>query len=663
MKKTLLIITSTLLLILGLIYTLLFTQTGNNLLRPVIESKLNQYSSMPLELETFSLSTNSIKLILRLDRKNDVSLEGAYSLFTLDFDIDYAINLTDLSALSEHIQRRLAGQLLSEGKIQGNLDLFKIKGKSNLAQSDGQYALVIKEMELEKAAIKLENINIQTLLGMLGEKAYSSGKIDVLVQLNDLDPTAMQGSVAINIKEAKLNARTLHKEFGLTLSRTSLKGALKATLDGTNINYLTNIDSALATLYSKGKIETDKHSLNASYKIDIKELALLRSITKAPLRGPFFTQGRIQGKDKALTVTGSSDIAGSDTSYKVRLADLKPTTLTFKSKHASLEKLLYLAGEPSYADGKTDLHAEFSSITPMKGDVTLSIGKGIAHTKEIQKAFGLNLPYTSFDLTSTATIQNDRLQAKTNLRSNLATVRMNKTEYHLKNTTLLSDYDLFIPSLQKLERLLDKKLFGEVKAKGEIKKDKQLTLSAHSDIFNGKLDAQVVDEKIRASFTGIHAIEVLQMLGYPKVMDAPINGTLRYNTSTRQGKLESRFDKAVLMRSKMTDLISGLSRTDLTKERFNEGSLLSIIDKDIIRSDLDMHSKRVNLKSKKFIIDSKKQRIDANFALQIKKYKADILVTENINSPKVRLDAKSMITPEIEEKVGKEINRFLKRLF
>ena len=153
------------------------------------------------------------------------------------------------------------------------------------------------------------------------------------------------------------------------------------------------------------------------------------------------------------------------------------------------------------------------------------------------------------------------------------------------------------------------------------------------------------------------------MLGYPEVMDAPVNGTLVYNTKSKKGKLVTRFERAVLTRSKMTDLIQGLTRTDLTKERFNKGSLVSVINKEIINSDLKMQSKRASLKSKKFIINSKKQLIDARFALKIKEYPGDVIVKGSINSPKVKLDAKSMITPQIEKKVGKEIDRFLKKLF
>jgi len=663
MKKTLLIISSILLIAIGFVYTLLFTQIGNSLLKPSIETKINEHSPIPLALDTFSLSPSTLKLLLKLDEENSILLNGSYSLFAQNFDIDYDIRLSKLSNLNHIVKRQLSGKLLTDGNVQGNLELFKVKGKSNLALSKTEYAIVIKNKNLDKAAIKLVGFDIGTILSMLGEKAYSQGKIDLHVQLNELDPANMQGNVLLNIKKAQLNAKTIKNEFGISLDKTSVKGNLSATLEGTRISYLAKLDSVLAKIYSKGKLETDTHNIDGHYKIDIRELALLKSITNAPLRGPFFTQGEIKGEERSLRIKGKSDLARSKTSYKLELIDFQPSLLNVKINNASLERLLYLVGEPSYATGKLNLAATLDSFTPLNGKLALRIDEGIAHKKEIKQAFDITLPYTKFDLISDVNIKKDTLLAKTTLNSNLATVKMDKTSYDIKSASLLTDYDIFVPSLQRLEPTLEKKLYGKVRANGEVRKDKKLTITAHSNIFEGKLNAKIVDEKIDLSFNELHAIKVLEMLGYPKVMDAPVNGTLVYNTQTKQGKLDSRFEKARLQPSQMTDLIHGLTRTDLTKERFNDGSLVSLIDNDIIKSDLIMQSKTVNLKSKKFIINSKKQLIDARFALKVKKYPGDIIVTGNINSPKVKLDAESMITPEIEDKVEKEINRFLKKLF
>ena len=839
MKKTALIIISVLLLLLLLLYTLLFTSPGNALLRPVIESKINENSPLKITLATFVLRTDSLKLLLTLDEENSFAAEGVYSLFSQSFDIDYRLELTRLSNLSETANRQLSGRLMSGGKASGDLNLFKIKGKSDLAQSTTDYALIVQKMELDKAALKLSNLDIEELMNMAGEKPYAHGKIDLHVQLYDLSTHDMNGTVLLDLKEARLNGRTLKDEFGLNLSKTALKSQLKATLQGEKLEYRLSLDSELAILLSEGEMELEHKSVDVRYKIDIKELALLKSITKTPLRGALFTEGHISGNEEELLIKGSSDIASSQSTYEISLSqlklsralvqikngslqkllymaeqsnfadgrinadiellDLNPKNLKgkasltlsegrFKQKvmekefditlpptnfelhtsadlqaenirysfllnsnlahiqssgdvvakdmktealyainikelgllkpltgaplrgpfatsgtisgdnkalsitgksdladsktayslllkdlvlnsakatvlNAELSKLLYLAGENSYARGKVGLDLDMASATPLKAKIKFSLSQGVANAKAIQKDFNITLPYTSFELKSEADIANNLLVASSRLDSNLATLTLKKSTLHLDSAALASDYRIVIPSLESLESILERKLYGAVTLSGNVKKDTKLTLTAHSDIFKGRLNATLVDEQLNADFKDLRAIEVLKMLGYPDVMDAPINGTLSYNSKSEKGRLQVRFDKALLTRSKFTEIIRQFSQTDLSKEHFNEGTLVSDINKEIITSDLQMQSKEVSLRSKKFVINSKKQLIDARFGVKVKAYPGDIIVVGNINAPKVSLDAKSMITPEIKEKMGKEVNRFLKKLF
>ena len=839
MKKTVLIFILLFIFLVASTYTLAFTQTGNNLLKPTIEAKINSTSPVPIVLKEFTLTTSKIKILIELDPSNTILAYGNYSLFSQDFDINYELKLTQLANLSKFAQRKLSGELLSDGKILGNVDTFSVKGTSNLAKSDTHYTIILKELNLNKAAIKLSNLDIKTLLAMVGEQPYSSGKIDLHVQLNDLRPEQMKGSVVATLKKANLNAKILKKELGFQLSRTALKSNLKATFEGQSIKYLFTLDSELAKLYSKGKANLTKNSIETIYKINIKELALLKSVTKSELRGPFATQGVIVGDKKELMIKGKTDIAASDSSYDVKLKNLNPSKVIVHIKNAKLDKLLYMSGqekfasaninadislnnldpknldgkalvklsngkinqaimqknfdiklprtnftlradttlnkdtinytlalasnlakinskgklktealqtdanyridikelallkpltnsplrgpfatsgtikgdektmkvqgksnlaqsktsydiqlkefapkqinlsienakldkllyfvgEPSYAKGEINLNTNLNSISPLNGKIILTINKGLSNTKAVKKGFDINLPSTKFNMRSDAVIKDDNLLAKTSFNSGLANIIMKKTELNTKTTAFKTDYLLTVPSLLKLEPLLERKLYGKFSAQGEVKKEKQLIITAHSDIFNGKFNAKIIDDDINADFKDLRSLNILKMLGYPQVMDAPINGNLVYNTKTRQGKLDSTFDRAALLRSKMTDLIGALTHTNLTKERFNQGSLVSIINKDIIKSTLKMQSKTVKLNSKKFIINAKKQLIDARFALQVKKYPGDVLVKGNINAPSVRIDAKSMITPEVEEKVSKEINRFLKKLF
>lgn len=663
MKKFIIIITSLLLIVVALAYTLLFTSMGNNILRPSIEAKINENIPLKVKLAEFVLRTDRLKLLLKTDEDNFLLAQGEYSLFSQSFDINYTLHIAKLSNLSTLLQRKLSGKLLTEGTVSGDLDLFKIKGASDLAQSSTDYAIVIKDKALDKAAVKLSGADIRELLAMAGEKAYASGKIDLHVQLTELKPPHLKGDVRLNVKQAKLDASLLKKEFGLNIARTSLRSDLNAHLEGETVDYDLNLDSELAALGSTGKINATKKSVNADYSIDIKELALLKSITQTPLRGPFSTQGKIQGDEEELSIKGHSDLARSKTSYAITLNDFKPGPIELLVKNAELSKLLYFAGQPSYADGKVNIDAKLSSLSSLQGKAKLSVTQASAHKGVIKKHFDMNIPDMKFELRSDAVIKNDTLTAATDFSSNLATLKMKKTDLDIKTAFLSSDYDLFIPSLQRLEPVLERKLIGKLAVNGEIHKKQKMTITAHSDIFKGKVNAKMVDTKLDADFKDLQALEVLKMLSYPQVLNAPVEGSLSYDTASRKGKLDTRFDKATLTRSQMTDLIGALTHSDLTKERFNQGSLISLIDKEIITSKLAMQSKTVDLHSKRFIINSKKQLIDARFSLKVKKYPGDVIVTGNINSPTVKLDAKSMVTPEVKEKVTKEINRFLKKLF
>lgn len=663
MKKFIIITSSLLLIVVALAYTLLFTSMGNNILRPSIEAKINENIPLKVKLAEFVLRTDRLKLLLKTDEDNFLLAQGEYSLFKQSFDIDYTLHIAKLSNLNTLLQRKLSGKLLTEGTVSGDLDLFKIKGASDLAQSSTDYAIVINDKALDKAAVKLSGADIRELLAMAGEKAYASGKIDLHVQLTELKPPHLKGDVRLNVKQAKLDASLLKKEFGLNIARTSLRSDLNAHLEGETVDYDLDLDSELAALGSSGKINATKKSVNADYSINIKELALLKSITQTPLRGPFSTQGKIQGDEEELRIKGHSDLARSKTSYAITLNDFKPGPIELLVRNAELSKLLYFAGQPSYADGKVNIGAKLSSLSSLQGKAKLSVTQASVHKDVIKKHFDTNLPDMKFELKSDAVIKNDTLTAATDFSSNLATLKMKKTDLDIKTAFLSSDYDLFIPSLQRLEPVLERKLIGKVSVNGEIHKKQKMTITAHSDIFKGKVNAKMVDTKLDADFKDLQALEVLKMLSYPQVLNAPVEGSLSYDTASRKGKLDTRFDKATLTRSQMTDLIGALTHSDLTKERFNQGSLISLIDKEIITSKLAMQSKTVDLHSKRFIINSKKQLIDARFSLKVKKYPGDVIVTGNINSPTVKLDAKSMVTPEVKEKVTKEINRFLKKLF
>ncbi|HIC43915.1 MAG TPA: hypothetical protein EYO73_06380 [Sulfurimonas sp.] len=589
--------------------------------------------------------------------------KGQIRTSDLSINSSYNIDIKDLALFKSLTNIPLRGEFFTKGSIKGKEPIYKIQGTSNLASSQTKYTLKLQDKKPQELVLQVQDASLAKVLYMLGKDKFAEAKLNINLNLQDLDPKTLKGTALIKLRKGYINQKVMKKAYNVTLPKTHFSLNTQANLNSSNITYNFSVNSNLAKILSKGNIQPQSLKTKAQYSINIKELALLKPIIKGPFRGHFSTNGKISGDKKELKIKGKSDLAKSNTSYTLVLNDLSPSSAELDISKAKLSKLLYLIGEPSYAEGDLDIEAKVTSISNLNARAKVFIKKGVVNKKEIKKAFDISLPYTTFELINDTIIKDDTLQSSSKLSSNLATLNMKESTYNLKTLSLKTDYQIFIPFLERLEPLLERKLYGELRAKGKITQDKQFSITAHSNIFKGKINAKIVDGKVKANFTNLRALEVLEMLGYPEVMDAPVNGTFIYNTKTRKGKLDSRFDKAVLTRSKVTDLIGNLIHTDLRKEHFNEGSLISLINKDIIDSKLKMSSNKMSIISKKFIINSKKQIINARFSLKIKKYPADIIVKGNINTPKVTLDAKSMITPEIQDKLGKEINRFLHKLF
>ena len=85
MKKLIITFVGLLVILLGGIWGLLFTEMGNDLLRPRIESVLNEKLPVPLKLQTFSILPLDIALLIGKESK--ITAKGEWSLLSQDLNI------------------------------------------------------------------------------------------------------------------------------------------------------------------------------------------------------------------------------------------------------------------------------------------------------------------------------------------------------------------------------------------------------------------------------------------------------------------------------------------------------------------------------------------------------------------------------------------------
>lgn len=90
--KIFLIISAILVSLVGFAFWILFTFSGNNVLRPYIESVLTNELGKEVVLKTFTLKTNFIDTEINIDKNSTVIINGDFNIIRKKFNLEYLIN-------------------------------------------------------------------------------------------------------------------------------------------------------------------------------------------------------------------------------------------------------------------------------------------------------------------------------------------------------------------------------------------------------------------------------------------------------------------------------------------------------------------------------------------------------------------------------------------
>ena len=157
------------------VYTLVFTQFGNDLLKPTIESKIKEQTKLDSKLKTFTLDMSSFEVLLELNANNAILLKGNYSPFSQTFDVEYRVKLEELRTLKPLTQAQLQSSFHTDGRVVGDMKFIKVDGKSDVASSATDYHVELTDFNPTSIIAKIDSADLKALLHMVNQKAYASG--------------------------------------------------------------------------------------------------------------------------------------------------------------------------------------------------------------------------------------------------------------------------------------------------------------------------------------------------------------------------------------------------------------------------------------------------------------------------------------------------------
>jgi len=424
----------------------------------------------------------------------------------------------------------------------------------------------------------------------------------------------------------------------------------------------------------KGNYSLSTKAFNVAYRVRLDRLESLQHLMNKQVRGRFFTDGKIDGDISYFKIDGSSDLASSDTKYRIAIKDFKPLSIKSSVRGLEIQKILYMLKQPHYIDGDLDLNIDMTNLSPnnIKGDVVSKIKKATFDSIYLTKTYQFKhtMPKTSFSLYTKTQIDSNIADTKINFKSKLLIFSVKDAKFNLQDSSIYSDYRIFIPNLNNLYFLTDRELRGSFMANGELQKDKDLDINLYSNIAGGNIVAKIHNDNLKAKLKSIQTIDLLHIVVYPEVFKSTLDGKLNYNLVTQSGNFDGDLVAGRFTKNKVLSLVKEYGRVDLYKEKFS-GNVDAKIKKENILTSLNLKSNKSSITTKNTKLNMKTKLINSKIDIVANKNPITFRLSGSIDSPKVKVDAKKLIEKEVKKEIkrhidkqlNKQIDRYLKSFF
>ena len=637
------------------LFFLLFHDKGNQIIKPFLsnylETKLE--NNMSVEVKTLKIDKKQIEIIALLDKISTIKIKGELSLLTQSLDLKYQI----FSNGFKHKTLSFEEKIDINGSIKGSFDDIKVTGKGDAFLSKLNYQFLYKEESVQQVEVNIKKADLSQLFLLLGEKNYASGSIDIHVKIPSLDKENAKGTASLQLFDTLIHEEILKQELNITLPpKTKITAKIDSTLQGEKVFLKGNIQSTLANLSFKEAIyHLEKKSFASDYKIQVKELDALKSLTTIPLHGSLELHGFIEHKGGIFSLRGESNSFEGTSFFSIRQKKLQ---LNFKA--INLKKLLHFAGQKPYAQGGFSADIYIDNIKTLDGRFSLrtNIAKTINRTFKKELNITLDKPI-NFMLSIKGNIKKGIASLNSDLLSDLFNLTSQNIHYTIKNSSLRAPYRLDIPHLSKLQSILGKKMKGKLELKGKITKTKSLKVTGHTNDLEGDIDFILKDELLNAKIKDASLERLMHILIYPQVFKGKLEGELNYNLTTQEGKLHAKLKQAQLLRSYLTVTVKDFKRLDLTKERYNESSLNASFKKEMIYFDFIAQSTKSIISLSPAKLNKNTNTIEGKYSLQINNNYVTGRIHGPLDDPHVSINASEAIQQEVVNQLEKQLDKEL----
>jgi len=642
--KYFLIFISFLLAVVFFLMFLLFTQSGNNIVKPYLEKVIKERLQQDVSVKAFTLKTDFIDLELAVSQNSKLILNGNFNLLSKSMDINYEVEATDLKSPYINID----GLLHVQGNIKGIVENFEVNGTGIAFDSNIDFITLIEKRKVKAIKLDAKKIKIESVLAFFKKPIYSKGIFDISIDAEPKTGNSFVGKGDIFIHYATLNNSLLERDFGIKLNNIiSYRGTINSVIDGDNIQAKTEILSNVAKISSQNtQYNLKNDTFYSDYVVSIPELGLLEK----SLQGSIKLDGNIQKTKDDFSFDINSKTLGGTIK-----AIVSNDTLKLDATDIKLPLLSEMLKQPKYSDGILQLSLDMRDTKEQSrdGDIRLYIKNGTLHVRELiesQKEDKIN-----YILSLKSIIDKNIASINSTMVSDVLELEISNSKYNIADKVVKGAYTLSVADLNNLYFLTKRPLKGELEVVGNYKFDKQLYIDGNSDFLDAKTSFTFQDNFLHVKSDELSIAKVSDMLYYPKFFDSLASVTVDYNLTSEVGLIDINALNGKLVKSEFTDIILLASGFDLTSEVYKNSLFRGVVDKNKIDFSLLMNGLESYLKMPDGYLNLETNQIDSDFEIKIEHRDFQGNIKGDLESPNIKLSGSEYIKQKIDKAIERNL--------
>lgn len=630
-------------------YFLLFTSSGNDFLKPYIQKQIQSKVKNEIKLESYTLRTNFIDVEILADNKSRVIVNGDFSIFDSNFNLNYITIANNLK--SEYIN--LDGLFALKGKLKGDISNFNVTGEGEIFRAKTNFSAQIIDKKPKSITINSKGIQVEEVLAFVKQPIYTKGIVDIDTKIVPNEANELSGDGVINIQFGQLNAQVINKAHEINIpNNLTYRGDIKYTITNNVLNATSNIISNIARFETKSTVfDIKEEKLKSDFTLSIMNLATLKEIIGVDLFGSLKLEGDVEKTKDTLSANVNSKTLGGEIS-----AELINEKASLHVKDIFVAELLKMLKLERYSTGLISANVEASDINAFNFTANLDVKDANLNAKVLSKILDKNVPN---DIAYTTEIKAEgkdkKIDFTATLDSKLATLKVENAIFDTTDKSTRGDFSLDIENLEDLDFLLGQKVYAPFKTYGEFKKDTKLLVNGESDFLGAKTAYSLKDDVFSIKSDELLIQNVTKALQYPNVFESYSSLAADYNLTSQSGKFNVEAINGKLTSSELTNLVQLLTQFDMTQEVYKQSILKGLINKDDVNFALSMEGLNSHMKVENGNYNLASKDINSNFEVKIQNKDLKGSIKGNINNPKVKIDDSAYIKQKIDKAIDKNV--------